>query len=318
MAGGILYTNIVNKFLFTLIVGLTAAVFASGSYLIYLQNKNIALFSKQVLGAKQSYIQLESDYVKLKQQTQPVGDKTATTNSTDAKSRAVETIINKYTKLAEGDISVYYKNLATNASLSVDPDKKYYMASLYKIILVLYMLDEIKNGAASLDDRVGTSSATLELAIDKIITESNNGYAQTLAEQYGWKNIENVMKQKLGIDFSFDGNLQITIRNVGKLFEEIAYSISVSDTDSHYILNLMNNQKKINKLPKYLPKNIYAHNKTGEFEDYSHDAGIFYTPKANYILIFMSKSKNPGATDELMAKMSKETYDTLNTATEKN
>lgn len=307
-----------HKFLFALIAGLTAVVFATGSYLIYLQNKNISLYAKQVLGAKQSYTKLESDYTKLKQQTERRKEEAIAIGSADTKSQAIKGIIDKYSDFVDGDISVYYKNLATESSVSVNPDKKYYMASLYKVILVLYLLDEIDNGRASFNDRIGTSSATLDFAIDKIITESNNEFAQTLATQYGWKQIEQTMKKKLGIDFSFDSDLQISVRNVEKIFEEIAYSLNISDDDSQYLLLLMNNQKKTNKLPKYLPKNIYAHNKTGEFEDYSHDAGIFYTPKANYILIFMSKSKNPGATDELMAKMSKEIYDTLNTATEKN
>ena len=74
----------------------------------------------------------------------------------------------------------------------------------------------------------------------------------------------------------------------------------------------MNNQTHLNKLPKYLPKNIITHNKTGEFEDYSHDVGIFYTPKANYVLIFMSKTPSPGTTDEEMAQMSKDIFNALN------
>lgn len=293
-----------HKLLFTLIAGLTAVVIASVCYLIYMQNENIKLYATQLLGTKQDYKKLTAEYNKLK-------EKTGVTSQSDTKI-AVSNIMSNYTKQVNGDISVYYKNLSSGETITRDQDKKYYMASLYKIILVLYMLEEIKSGNASLNDRVGTSSATLDVAIDKIITESNNEYAQTLAEQYGWKNIEKAMKPKLGIDFSFDNDLQASIRNIGKLFEEIAYSLTLSDDESSYILRLLSNQKKTNKLPKYLPKNIYSHNKTGEFDDYSHDAGIFYTPRANYILIFMSKSKDPKATDELMAVMSKEIYETLN------
>lgn len=306
-----LHTDTVQKLLFTLIAGLTAIVFASGSYLIYLQHENIKTYAKEVLGVKQSYNQLASEYTKLKQKKLPEKKNSQQTKSPDTTSKTIAAIIDKYTAKTS-DISVYYKNLSTDASVAVNPDKKYYMASLYKIILVLYMLDKIENGTASLSDRVGTSSATLDFAIDKIITESNNEYAQTLAQKYGWKNIEKVMRQTLSIEFSFDDDLEISIKNVGKLFEEIARPSKITEDDSRTVLTLMNNQKKTNKLPKYLPKNIYSHNKTGEFEEFSHDAAIFYTPRANYILIFMSKSKNPAATDEQMALMSKEIYDALN------
>ncbi|MEN9407891.1 MAG: hypothetical protein RLZZ455_1107 [Candidatus Parcubacteria bacterium] len=299
-----------RPFLFTLIVGFTALLFASASYLIYLQHKNITAYTKQVLGVKKEYAQLKEDYIKIKNQN-PKPDERATQKAT-AIHEAVTKIIDEYTAKTDGDLSIYYKNLNTDASIAVNPDKKYYMASLYKIILVLYLLDEVHNGTASLQDKVGTSSATLDLAIEKIITESNNEYAQTLAEEYGWKNIEKKMKPKLGIEFSFDSSLHTSVRSIGKLFEEIASALSVTDEDSRSLLTLMNNQKKLTKLPKYLPKHIYSHNKTGEFEAFSHDAGIFYTPKANYILIFMSKSKNPKAVDEQMALMSKEIYEALN------
>lgn len=295
-----------HKLLFTLITGLTAVVIASGCYLIYMQNENIKLYATQLIGTKQDYKKLAAEYNQMKQS---MGN---TNQSSSSRKIAVSNAISNYTKQVEGNVSVYYKNLTGGETITRDPDKKYYMASLYKVILVLYMLDEIKSGNASLTDRVGTSSATLDVAIDKIITESNNEYAQTLAEQYGWKNIEKKMKPKLGIDFSFNDDLQISVRDMGRLFEEIAYSLTLSDKDSSYILKLLSNQVKTSKLPKYLPESIYAHNKTGEFEDYSHDAGIFYTPRANYILIFMSKSENPKATDEIMANMSKEIYEILN------
>ncbi|MBI2443205.1 MAG: serine hydrolase [Candidatus Levybacteria bacterium] len=301
-----------QKLIFTLIVGLTATVFATGSYLIYLQNENINLYAKQLLGTRQDYRKLELEYQKLKEKERQT---VIIANGNTEKNTAISNLINNYTQKVNGDISVYYKNLATDESVRVNADKKYYMASLYKVILVLYVLDQIETGTTSLSDRVGTSSATLDVAIDKIITESNNEYAQTLANQYGWKNIEQAMKEKLGIEFSFKGDLQTSAKNIGRLFEKIAYSLNIADWQSEYLLSLMNNQKKTSKLPKYLPSNIYSHNKTGEFEDYSHDAGIFYTPRGNYILVFMSKSKNPGITDELMAKMSKDIFASLNPQT---
>lgn len=304
-----------NRFVFTLIVGFTAVLIASGSYLIYLQNENMQTYAKELLGTKQDYMKLQAEYTQLKEKEQNLHQTVVLGTSSDEKNIAVSNIINKYTKQVDGEISMYYKNLGTEESITVDPDRKYYMASLYKVILVLYLLDKVHVGAASFSDRVGSGSATLDFAIDKIITESNNEYAQTLARQYGWKNIEQAMKQKLGIEFSFDGDLQSSIRNVEKLFEEIAYALNISNDESEYLLKLMNNQKKTNKLPKYLPKNIYSHNKTGELEQFSHDAGIFYTPRANYILIFMSKTQRPDTTNELMAKMSKEIFDTLNPPT---
>jgi beta-lactamase class A len=305
-----------HRFLFILISVLTAAILASGGYLIYKQQNTIRTYFQEIINAQKNYAKTKTAYDALKRQVKDSRKLIIIANDAASKNIKVSEIINTYASSASGDLSIYYKNLTTSESVQIDTDHKYYMASLYKVILVLYLLEQVKNGDASFSDRVGTSSATLDFAIDKIITESNNEFAQTLADKYGWKNIEKAMKEKLGISFSFGSSLQISAKNIGILFEEITNSLKLQDGESEYLLKLLNNQKKTNKLPKYLPKNIYSHNKTGEFENYSHDAGIFYTPRGNYILVFMSKTDDPAATNEQMAKMSKEIFDTINQANE--
>ncbi len=259
-----------------------------------------------------AYLTNKANFEKYKTQTQNLKQVVIKVNSPDSKTNQVATIINRYAKQVKGDISIYYKNLSTDESVVVDGEKEYYMASLYKVILTIYILDQIKDGKASLSDNVGDPPITLEKALNKIITESNNEYAISLAQKYGWINIEKVMKQKLGIDFSFDQKLQTNVINIGTLFEDIALSLKVDDVEGAYILRLLGDQTKTSKLPKYLPDNIYVHNKTGELDNYSHDAAIIYSPKANYILVFMSKTENSGDTNEKMAKMSQEIYQTLN------
>lgn len=235
-----------------------------------------------------------------------------TSNAEAPKQMRIEEEIRSYTKKVQGNISVYFKNLTTNETVVVDPQRKYYMASLYKVIVTLFILEKEKAGDIQFSDSIGSPPLTIERALEKIITESNNEYALALVDKYGWNIIEYFIKNRLDVDFTFQKDLLINVANMGVLFEDIAKSTQISDNDSNYLLKLLNQQTRLTKLPKYLPKNIYSHNKTGEFEDYSHDAGIFYTPKANYILIFMSKTPTPGTTNELMARMSEEIYKILN------
>lgn len=281
-------------------------------FMFYENSEALRLYKRSVLGAKEDYARLQKQYENYKEQTKNLRKISIIANTPDSKNIQISDTISKYSANITGGLSIYYKNLTTNESVILDEDRKYYMASLYKVILTLFILDEIKKGATTLDTKIGTSSATLETMLNKIITESNNEYAQALAEKYGWKKIETSMKQKLGIDFTFNQNLEANIKNIGFLFEDIALSLKVSGDETSFLLNLLKDQKKTSKLPKYLPSTVYSHNKTGEFEEYSHDAGIFYTPKANYILVFMSKTLSPGDTNEQMALMSKEIYEVLN------
>ncbi|MBI2034508.1 MAG: serine hydrolase [Candidatus Levybacteria bacterium] len=236
-------------------------------------------------------------------------------SSNDAQSKNVKIgeIINTYAKTINGDISIYYKNLTTSESVVVDGERDYYMASLYKVIVTLYVLDMEKGGKLSLDEKVGEPPITIGEALEKIIEESNNEYAQALAEKYGWKTIATHIKNSYAINFSFSEKLEANVVNIGKLFVTIAQSERITERNAdNYLLHLLGKQQLTAKLPKYLPKSIYSHNKTGEFENYSHDAGIFFTPKANYVLAFMSKTEVPWENNEQMALMSKDIYETLN------
>lgn len=281
------------------------------AYVIYEKNAQLREYKRTIFGMREDYSLLKQDYQRYQQKTRNLRQIIITANNQGSKNIILGNIVYSHAKNIDGDISIYYKNLVTNESIIVDGEKQYYMASLYKVILAIYLLEEIRRGTVTLDTPVETN-ATLATALDKIITESNNEFAQLLAERFGWQKIESAMKTKLGIDFSFNKDLQTNVVNMGKLFEEITASLNINDSDSKYLLRLLRHQQNTAKLPKYLPQNILSHNKTGELDEYSHDAGIFYTPKANYVLVFMSKTNSPANTNEQMALLSKEIYDTLN------
>src|SRR3989344_1392446 len=299
------------------LIGLGVVCVAAGigllGFTLYENNAELRQYKREIFGVRADYRNLQNQFDDYKAQIKSLRQLVILAKTSNSKHVQIANKIYDYSKKVNGDLSIYYKNLTTEETIFIDPDKTYYMASLYKVILTLFLLDEVSNGNTSLETRVGTSSATLNNALDKIITESNNEYAQTLAVEYGWKNIETKMKKKLGIEFSFSVDLDTSVKTIGLLFEDIALSLKVSSAESSYLLNLLKDQKKTGKLPKYLPNSIYSHNKTGEFDGFSHDAGIFYTPKANYILVFMRKTKLPGETNEQMALMSKDIYETLNT-----
>lgn len=279
------------------------------AYIFYTNSAELETYKQSGLTTRAQYDALQEQFTKYKNQTKQL---TIVANSSDSKNIKVGDIINTYAQKVNGDVSIYYRNLTTDESAIINGDEEYYMASLYKVILTLYILDRVSKGEINLNDTTPGSSVTVEQALDKIITVSNNEYAVALAQEYGWDNIEAYMKPYLGLDFHFDKDLNTNVKDMGALFYKISLSLDIPRSETSYLLNLLKDQQRTSKLPKYLPEGTYSHNKTGELDDFSHDAGIFYTPKANYILIFMSKTPSPGDTNELMAKMSKDIYDVLN------
>lgn len=291
----------------TLFVILFLSTLVLGGYLIYSQYLKLNEYESS-LSALENERLSEENYRKVLGES----DVSVSVNTPTDTTKKIADIISESTQKVNGDVSVYFKNLSTDETVLVRGEEEYYMASLYKLIVTLFVLQYEKEGKLHFTDQTGSPPITIEEALTRIITESNNEYALAIAKKYSWETIEEAMKIRLGIPFRFDSSLQANVLSIGTLLSDVSQSIRINDIESGYLLALMNKQQRTSKLPKYLPKNIYSHNKTGEFEQYSHDGAIFYTPKANYVLVFMSKTGSPGATDEQMALMSERIYRVLN------
>lgn len=106
-----------------------------------------------------------------------------------------------------------------------------------------------------------------------------------------------------------DGSIPITTASDIALFLEKLYNGQVINRQySDEMLAILKNQKLNNKLPKYLPNTIQIAHKTGELGDFTHDGGIVYTPKGDYIIIILSKSDYPPGAEDRIAQVSKAVY----------
>ncbi len=83
----------------------------------------------------------------------------------------------------------------------------------------------------------------------------------------------------------------------------------MGNTDSTArMLDLLKKQKLNNKIPKNLPPELVIAHKTGELGWFSHDAGIIYSEKGDYIIVVMSESSIPKAAEDRIADLSKNIY----------
>jgi beta-lactamase class A len=75
------------------------------------------------------------------------------------------------------------------------------------------------------------------------------------------------------------------------------------------MISLLKRQALNEKIPKYLPKSVQIAHKTGELDDYSHDAGIIYTLNNRYIISILAKNTDREKANEDIAKLSKAIYE---------
>ena len=105
---------------------------------------------------------------------------------------------------------------------------------------------------------------------------------------------------------------QTTPSDIALFFEKLYKDEFADAENTAKMLELLKNQQLNNKLPKLLPEGTIIAHKTGEIDYFSHDGGIVFAPKGDYIIVVFSKSDIPAAAEDRIAQISKEAYNYFN------
>lgn len=240
-------------------------------------------------------------------------------------------IVEKELEGADGTYGVVLINLKTRQEYILNGDREFNPASLYKLWVMVTVYQKIQNGQLDKNDVLsqdigvlnskfdidptiaeqteGTVTMTVSEALEKMITRSDNYAALLLSEKVNLSSVSkylsdvNLLSSKLG-------EPPITTANDVALFLEKLYKRNLANEQyTQEMLELLKRQKINNKLPKNLDKNIVIAHKTGELDSFSHDAGIIFTDRGDYIVVVMSETDDRIHANEIIAKIAKEAYD---------
>lgn len=258
---------------------------------------------------------------------------TAVPPPTSVPTLALDPIIQKELEGTKGKYSVVVKDLDSGASYFYNEHQKYQAASLYKLWVMAVAYKQLEEGTMKESDvlksdvatinakfNIATESAELKegeisfpvnLALKQMITISHNYSALLLAQKVKLSNVTAFLKEQHLTESKVGQPPQTTAYDIATFFEAL-YNGRLANTNStNTMLDLLKAQRLNNKLPKGLPANTIIAHKTGELGSVSHDAGIVYTDKGNYIIVVMSDSTLPAAAEERIANISKEVYEYL-------
>lgn len=237
---------------------------------------------------------------------------------------------------AKGDYSIVIKNLKTGELYSRNKDKIYEPASLYKLWVMATVFDEIKKGNLKEDEvlsatipqlnrefnidpdvaelTTGGIEQTVKEALNQMITISHNYSALLLTLEVGNSKVAKFLR-----DYGFNNSklslgseteAPVTSASDIALFFEMLYKGEIIDAkSSKKMIDILLRQQLNDRIPKYLPKEAKVAHKTGEIDFYKHDAGIVFSPKADYIMVVLSESNSPSGAAERMADLSKVVYE---------
>lgn len=247
--------------------------------------------------------------------------------------KTLQETIEKSLEGTTGSYGVFVKNLKTGESFSLNENKIFEAGSLYKLWTMAAVFKQLEQGELKEDQKLsqgiavlnrkfaidpelaeqtqGTITLTVNEALNQMITISHNYAALLLTEKIGLSKVaaflgeEGFNNSKVGTDGSAPAAIPLDIA----LFFEKLYKGELGNADStSKMLELLKSQKLNNKLPKNLPPGTIIAHKTGELGWFSHDAGIVYSPKGEYIVVVMSESQSPKGAEERIADLSLNIY----------
>lgn len=235
----------------------------------------------------------------------------------------------------KGEYAVAIKNLKTGEEFYLNENKSFESGSLYKLWVMAetfrkvesneLMLEDVLSGSIQELNRIfeidpanaelteGGITMTVAQALNQMITISHN-YAAMLLTQ---KNKVSTIKDWIDLhDFensSVGGDPSTTAKDMLVFFDRLQKGELANQENTTKMLDLLKKQKLNKKLPADLPGSLDIAHKTGELGLFSHDAGIVYTPKGDYIIAVLSKSDTPAAAEKRIADISKAVYDYFQT-----
>jgi beta-lactamase class A len=236
----------------------------------------------------------------------------------------------------QGNYGIVIKNLSSGKGYTLNEHHRFQTDSLYKLWVMAVVFQDIQSGtlrenqvlsedvtvlnnkfqiaSESAEQTEGTVTISVSDALEKMITVSDNYAALLLTEKIRLSSIATFLREQ-GLSESSvgtDGEAPYaTASDIALFFEKLYEGKLANSTYTEKMLQLLKDQRLNNKLPKYLPDSVVIAHKTGELDDYTHDAGIMYTPDGNYIIVVLSESDDPPSAEERIAEVSKDVYNYL-------
>lgn len=232
---------------------------------------------------------------------------------------------------AQGSYAIAIKNLKTGESYYLNEHKSFEAGSLYKLWVLAATFNAIEKGTlaedevlsdsvAALNNTFGVDQETAELtegwitltvsqALGQMITISHNYAAYLLVDRVGNPAIRAFLTDQGLTESSLNNPPRTTAADIALFFEKLYLGQLGSPASTEKMLGILKRQTLNDKLPKYLPPETPIAHKTGEIDYLTHDAGVIYTDKGDYIIAVMSESDFPSGAEERIAEVSKNVYD---------
>ncbi len=223
-----------------------------------------------------------------------------------------------------GSWSIYVKDLSHHEYISIN-NIQYFSASMIKLYCAAAAYELIEEG--KLEETPNIDSLMQQMisvsdndAFNLMVMNCGETYSQIAGrnviqeyidrEGYTGTTIATMLVPTKYKAPSSPGRNYTTVEDCGLMMEKIYKGKCVSRKASEEFLELLLNQEHVDKIPAGLPEGTKCANKTGDTDEFQHDAAIVYSPGGDYIIAVMSSNCTAAITN--IQDISKTVYDYFN------
>lgn len=233
---------------------------------------------------------------------------------------------------AEGyRIGLYFEFLNTGANISVNPDMRFWPASLSKMPTAFVVMKKVQDGDWKLsnelvlfeedkDNRFGTlykepvgTRFTIEELLKKLLIESDNTAHKMLIRNVSSAEYDQLL-DALGMENLFNETYDITAKEYSRIFSSLFNASYLDRQHSQLLLMYLTETPFTDFIDAGVPEEVLFSHKIGEEFEKSIflDSGIVYVPNRPYLITIMvdTSAHNGGVekAQEIMKTLSEKAY----------
>lgn len=175
---------------------------------------------------------------------------------------------------------------------SVNGDRKYVMASTYKLFVAYMVLKDLENGGLKWEDVI-TGGLNVRQCFEEMIVQSANRCALAYINRYGATTIVAKMHELGFASVERNTTWWATTNDLALYMKKLERGQLLEGESRDFLLGLLKRQVWRYGIPTGI-RNVTIADKVGFLEDYIHDIAIVYAPKGTYILGIMTKGGSYG------------------------
>ena len=210
------------------------------------------------------------------------------------------------------DFSVMVVRPSDGRSALVDVDREFYAASLFKLAVLYETGLRLSRGEVTLEDYLEISeedlaqdlgtlayqerdedgNLTLRNALEAMVTLSDNSTAVALLHLFDGHNIDATLRG-LGIETTSvnTSELPTTARDMARIMDAIVAGEGLDPASHELLMGMLSRQTVRDGIPEGLPNDVDSGNKTGTWEEITHDVAYVEAENGTYIIAVLSATK---------------------------